>query len=505
MTKLAPLNIPKHIKNTIFMKKLYLAFMAAAATFSATAAEPTLTQMWSKIYDWNADAWGWTVGNEPSWNATENVMGTATGSRWGVGMDGKIYSINCFNNSLISFDGESMNPTAVKLPSLTGKTITYWATDAGQTKKTAPDFYATLLSRDDAGHFIVGHGFTTGAMPVNWTVLDPKTGANKTFYMGDMGFGEDNKASYQRIDAVGRVVGDVTMDGYLYVAPTSVYWPNIKDFQPTWATAAAVQKTKIIAFQGEGEFNDNMVATGYTTPYVSLGNQTASICQPRFESVSELFDFVGEDESKLAETYILYSKANSDCLENNKYAAQFGVETATEGSNASLETIADMYATDIVGTNYASYVGFDTFTLGGKRYFVANYQTKDENKACTGTMHIAVFDEAGMLVKEWSNPDYMSSYGYCSISTEAVADDANSRYIYVYCATGRLKPNDTQAAAAAMLKFTAGDSAGIDDIAVEDAQVAPVYYNLQGVEVANPENGIYVVRRGNKVTKEVVR
>lgn len=34
---------------------------------------------------------------------------------------------------------------------------------------------------------------------------------------------------------------------------------------------------------------------------------------------------------------------------------------------------------------------------------------------------------------------------------------------------------------------------------------APVYFNLQGVRVDNPEAGVYIVRRGNKVTKEVIR
>ncbi len=49
--------------------------------------------------------------------------------------------------------------------------------------------------------------------------------------------------------------------------------------------------------------------------------------------------------------------------------------------------------------------------------------------------------------------------------------------------------------------------AGIDDIFVDDldSDVAPVYYNLQGVQVVNPENGFYIVRRGNKVTKEIIR
>ncbi len=38
-----------------------------------------------------------------------------------------------------------------------------------------------------------------------------------------------------------------------------------------------------------------------------------------------------------------------------------------------------------------------------------------------------------------------------------------------------------------------------------DANAPAVYYNLQGVRVENPSQGIYIVKRGNKVTKQVVR
>ena len=41
------------------------------------------------------------------------------------------------------------------------------------------------------------------------------------------------------------------------------------------------------------------------------------------------------------------------------------------------------------------------------------------------------------------------------------------------------------------------------DEAVADAE--PVYYTLQGVKVLNPSSGVYIVVRGNKVTKEYVR
>ena len=54
-----------------------------------------------------------------------------------------------------------------------------------------------------------------------------------------------------------------------------------------------------------------------------------------------------------------------------------------------------------------------------------------------------------------------------------------------------------------VINYELAGTTGIDAIEAEAA--APVYYNLQGVEVANPENGIYLVRRGNKVSKEIIR
>lgn len=49
--------------------------------------------------------------------------------------------------------------------------------------------------------------------------------------------------------------------------------------------------------------------------------------------------------------------------------------------------------------------------------------------------------------------------------------------------------------------------AGVEGIVADAAEAdAPaVYYNLQGVQVAEPTNGIYIVKQGNKVTKQVIR
>jgi hypothetical protein len=44
---------------------------------------------------------------------------------------------------------------------------------------------------------------------------------------------------------------------------------------------------------------------------------------------------------------------------------------------------------------------------------------------------------------------------------------------------------------------------GVESVVADDADVR--YYNMNGVEVLNPEPGIYVVVRGNKVSKERVK
>ena len=54
------------------------------------------------------------------------------------------------------------------------------------------------------------------------------------------------------------------------------------------------------------------------------------------------------------------------------------------------------------------------------------------------------------------------------------------------------------------VKFTlVADKSGVENIEAEDN--APVeYYNLQGVKVVNPENGIFIKKQGNKVTKVIL-
>ena len=64
--------------------------------------------------------------------------------------------------------------------------------------------------------------------------------------------------------------------------------------------------------------------------------------------------------------------------------------------------------------------------------------------------------------------------------------------------------NDENDAITFTFKFDYKGENSVDGIAVDSA--AAEYYNFQGVKVANPEKGgMYIVRRGAKVSKEIVK
>lgn len=49
-------------------------------------------------------------------------------------------------------------------------------------------------------------------------------------------------------------------------------------------------------------------------------------------------------------------------------------------------------------------------------------------------------------------------------------------------------------------------SAGVEGVISDSENVAKRYFNLQGVEIANPEAGqVVIVKEGNKASKTIVR
>ncbi len=54
-------------------------------------------------------------------------------------------------------------------------------------------------------------------------------------------------------------------------------------------------------------------------------------------------------------------------------------------------------------------------------------------------------------------------------------------------------------------KITLDIASGVDAVTVTDENAPVEYFNLQGIRVANPENGVYIRRQGSKTTKVMVK
>ena len=49
------------------------------------------------------------------------------------------------------------------------------------------------------------------------------------------------------------------------------------------------------------------------------------------------------------------------------------------------------------------------------------------------------------------------------------------------------------------------DGGGVEGVEIDEFEGEAEYLNLQGVKVANPENGLYIKKQGNKASKVLVK
>ena len=130
---------------------------------------------------------------------------------------------------------------------------------------------------------------------------------------------------------------------------------------------------------------------------------------------------------------------------------------------------------------------------------------KVDNKPFTSTDHeISVVEapQGAMLRKSPTSPTTHKATGYIDATG---INETNAKKTHTYEITvahnGATLSDHT-----ATGTFITDGTTGIEDVAVDSAEAAPEYFNLQGVRVAEPQAGnIYIVRRGNKVTKELIK
>ena len=182
---------------------------------------------------------------------------------------------------------------------------------------------------------------------------------------------------------------------------------------------------------------------------------TVSYAQPSLETVAQI-----NAASKPANCFYLHDRS-----QKNYYSTSGVFMAAPSGS----------YTTD----------GGDVVTLSGKTYAMFPMGT------AYGSAFSIVEKSANEIVAQESNTVANVAY-YQSLVFEKVSETKAN--IYQYYAGGKV----------AMYTFEVpGDATAIESV---DAEVsAPVeYYNLQGVKVANPSNGLFIKKQGNKTTKVIL-
>lgn len=244
-----------------------------------------------------------------------------------------------------------------------------------------------------------------------------------------------------RTDQLGRVAGDLFGEDGAYFFIT-----------PNGASNAVL----VDFFEGEGE--------GKASPALLWSASTSVIAVPSM-TYNEIYD--------------------SSNPEAAFYARNRGQSTILKGQVT--DGVAEVVAT-AVSNNSGGNEGFDVFTIEGKQYAVQSVKSAAGN---VRSLSFAVYDlETGAELARVNNntaADQWASY------SARVTEDGKTAQIAAYWASGKK---------CGLYEFNPTGTSAIEEIAADNAPVE--YYNLQGVKVANPENGIFVKKQGAKATKVVL-
>ena len=313
----------------------------------------------------------------------------------------------------------------------------------------------TAIGCDDAGNILVNSGFSGATSGSNFTLISADL---KSTYKIDFSTIEGYTAT--RVDQIGRIRGNMLSSegGYVFLAPNT----------GTTILIAKIANGAIVA-----DYSQVSNATGLT-------NNTSFICQPAFETVAEI-DALMDDNNDLSNAFILRSRGlptgiyawNTD---NSAMVTAWSFTTAT----------SEGYTTTKAGVE-----GFDWFKLNDKSYFILP-MTSAGSDATRGS-YFGVFDEEGNAVAYWTEGEKATGNA-CMGSFIAVPRDENSVFIYHF----------VPATVAEKFIFAVATT-GVNGVEIENVDAPVKYYNLQGVEVANPSNGIFIKVQGNKATKEYIK
>lgn len=485
----------------------------AAALIGLGASAQTLTTVWEQA-----------LGGTPA----------SSDCRFGMGMNGKVYAVNKATNTLLSWD----------------------ATGVSEVATNADVFTGTGITRDDAGNILVNKGFPNATSTTDWTII-PADGSD--YISLSLVMPDGVEAS--RTDCVGRVVGDVMSadGGYIFITTNkgnavamvkivegaqdesntlaSPVWSDdtfdaTTLAQPAYSTVEDIEgaadpstacywrKRGNIAIYGwnlengtDEIKNPQPVTDGTNTARSSDGFDvftldgvvygitsfgTLNYCDGLAVHNLATGEVVATSETKYTAGSLAYQGIFTEVVDENtvniyqyvsgQYARQLQFTLATEEPAAPLYMVGhnnewdpanptEIPATETAGVYSLSAV---EFTNPDKAFKIS------ENKGTWDEFNAKAMCADGDAVVQINTPTKLYLYAGTDITYAE-----NGTYDVTVDLSGEVKT------------ITLKKTVGVEDIEAVET-VAPVYYNLQGVEIANPSNGLYIVKRGNKVAKEVV-
>lgn len=312
------------------------------------------------------------------------------------------------------------------------------------------------ISIDDAGNVLVNTGFPNAATATNYVIIsaDGTTQTPLTLTINEENAA--NKAA--RVEQISRVVGNLlseegaffflSMDGALNV--TTVFVQN-------------------------GAQADGDLSYLFSAPVADTGADlnTSTVCQPMY-SFDELVD-MGDDARMYG---FCFRNRNNQNI--NYYVA--------EGETGVWKKFAKP-----AGVN--SCEGFDIINNNGTYYTINPIKVSKNYEN-----YFVLADEEGKVIFDSSKDGAPST---CDTGSQSfgsfmarMVDDTKAEIYQWYGA------NNNKCMAA---MYTVDFPQGVNDVISSESNEAPVYYNLQGVRVANPENGLYIKVVGEKATKVLVK
>lgn len=314
----------------------------------------------------------------------------------------------------------------------------------------------TGIAIDDAGNVLVNTGFPGAVSGSNFVII---SAADKSQTKLTLDINEGNAGlAAARVDQLGRVAGNLLSEDGAF-------------FFITMNGASTV--TTIFVQNGAQAMGDLSYLMSEPAP---ISMNTSTCAQP-------LFDFdtlvgMGDDARKAG-----FAVRNRG---NQKVYYYDGTDWLTFGAPA----------TTTSGTE-----GFDVFTIGDKSYSINpvkmtfNHENAFEIADEDGNTIFNSVNDGGVPVACETGGQSFGSYNARPVYNQA--GEVEKVEIYQWYGA-----NNNNCLAA---MFTVSKTQGVNDVIAADAEVAPVYYNLQGVRVANPANGLYIKVAGEKASKVLVK